>query len=74
MRIRDTRSGIDARGYYSWSLLDSSKWASGYGLTFGSVAVDPQTLQRVSKSSSPGSAKSPTQITCSTPVLHRSVR
>ena len=44
--------GIDVRGYFYWSLLDNFEWVLGYGPTFGMVAVDAQTFERLPKPSS----------------------
>jgi beta-glucosidase len=43
--------GIDLRGYFVSSLLDSFEWHLGYGLTFGLVAVAPGTFERRPKPS-----------------------
>ena len=45
------RDGIDVRGYVQWSLLDNFEWAFGYGPTFGIVAVDRGTQERIPKPS-----------------------
>jgi beta-glucosidase len=42
--------GIDVRGYFHWSLLDSYEWGS-YDPTFGLVAVDRRTFERTAKPS-----------------------
>ena len=42
--------GVDVRGYFHWSLLDSYEWGS-YDPTFGLVAVDRQTFVRTPKPS-----------------------
>lgn len=43
--------GIDVLGYLHWSALDNFEWASGFGPTFGLIAVDRQTFARTPKSS-----------------------
>lgn len=43
--------GIDVRGYLHWSALDNYEWASGYGPTFGLIAVDRSTFVRTPKPS-----------------------
>ena len=43
--------GVDLRGYFYWSLLDNFEWSSGYGPTFGLVAVDRATQERTVKPS-----------------------
>lgn len=48
---RCVADGLDVRGYYYWSLLDNFEWVLGYGPTFGLVAVDRQTFERVPKPS-----------------------
>ncbi len=43
--------GVDVRGYYTWSLLDSFGWNEGYAQRFGLVHVDHDTLVRTPKRS-----------------------
>lgn len=43
--------GIDVRGYLHWSTFDNFEWNSGYGMTFGLIAVDRATQERKAKES-----------------------
>lgn len=43
--------GVDVRGYYASSLLDSWDWAAGYTTPYGLVHVDPETQARTPKDS-----------------------
>lgn len=43
--------GLDVRGYYHWTLLDNWEWMSGFGPTFGLIAVDRDTFVRTPKPS-----------------------
>jgi beta-glucosidase/6-phospho-beta-glucosidase/beta-galactosidase len=45
---RAIAQGCDLRGYFAWTLLDNFEWAFGYTEHFGIVAVEPNTLRRVS--------------------------
>ena len=45
------RDGISVQGYTYWSGLDNFEWRSGYGPTFGLVAVDRKTQKRIVKPS-----------------------
>ena len=48
---RAAEDGVDARGYFAWSLLDNFEWNSGYNERFGLVYVDYATQERVPKDS-----------------------
>ncbi len=43
--------GIPVHSYLYWSLLDNFEWTSGYGVPFGLVAVDRETLKRTPRPS-----------------------
>jgi beta-glucosidase len=46
---RAIRSGVNARGYFVWSLMDNFEWASGYEPRFGIVRVEFKTQARTPK-------------------------
>lgn len=48
---RAVADGIDIRGYYHWSFLDSFEWAAGYRPRMGLISVDPKTKKRTPKPS-----------------------
>jgi beta-glucosidase len=48
---RAVDAGVDARGYFTWSLLDNFEWAEGYKHRFGLVYVDYETQKRTPKDS-----------------------
>ena len=43
--------GVDAQGFFCWSLLDNYEWSQGYRDRFGIVYVDYETLERIPKDS-----------------------
>lgn len=43
--------GVDVRGFYVWSLLDSWEWTNGFVSRYGLVHVDPETRERTPKRS-----------------------
>ena len=45
------RRGVDIRGYYCWSFLDTFEWAQGLSQRYGLVHVDYDTLERTPKKS-----------------------
>ncbi|WP_344734352.1 GH1 family beta-glucosidase [Nocardioides fonticola] len=45
------RRGVDVRGYYAWSLLDTLEWTEGWTQRFGLVEVDEATGERTPKAS-----------------------
>ena len=48
---RAAEDGVDALGYFVWSLLDNLEWNSGYNERFGIVHVDFATQKRTVKDS-----------------------
>ncbi|WP_017471629.1 GH1 family beta-glucosidase [Amphibacillus jilinensis] len=48
---RAIETGVNIKGYISWSLFDNFEWAEGYTMRFGIVYVDYQTLERIKKDS-----------------------
>lgn len=48
---RSIESGVNIKGYLTWSMLDNFEWAEGYSKRFGLVHVDYNTLERTKKDS-----------------------
>jgi beta-glucosidase len=44
-------SGLDLRGYFVWSSLDTFEWAEGYAKRFGLVHTDYPSQRRTLKES-----------------------
>ncbi len=44
---RAAEDGVDAIGYFAWSLMDNFEWAYGYTERFGMVYVDYTTQERI---------------------------
>ncbi len=43
---RAIQDGVDARGYFYWSLLDNFEWEEGFWPRFGLVEIDYKTMER----------------------------
>ncbi|SER49262.1 broad-specificity cellobiase [Gracilibacillus ureilyticus] len=48
---RAIASGVNIKGYITWSLMDNFEWAEGYTMRFGIVHVNYRTLERTKKDS-----------------------
>lgn len=48
---RSMDSGVNVKGYLTWSLLDNFEWAEGYSKRFGIVFVNYRTQERIKKDS-----------------------
>ena len=43
---RAIQDGADVRGHLYWSLMDNYEWALGFGMRFGLIEIDYETLKR----------------------------
>ncbi|MEO1404326.1 MAG: GH1 family beta-glucosidase [Cyanobacteria bacterium J06635_1] len=48
---RAISDGVDARGYFHWSVMDNFEWAYGYKYRFGLIHIDYTTQKRTLKES-----------------------
>ncbi|HHV98185.1 MAG TPA: beta-glucosidase [Clostridiaceae bacterium] len=48
---RAAQDGVEAKGYFTWSLMDNFEWAQGYNERFGLVHIDYTTQKRTIKDS-----------------------
>src|SRR5712692_8674145 len=48
---RAISEGIPVSGYLYWTLVDNFEWAAGWGVRFGLVELDPETQDRIPRSS-----------------------
>ena len=48
---RAAEDGVDAIGYFAWSLMDNFEWACGYSERFGLTYVNYVTQERIVKDS-----------------------
>ncbi len=48
---RSAKDGVDAKGYFCWSLMDNFEWAEGYNERFGLIHINYQTQERTIKDS-----------------------
>jgi len=48
---RAISEGIPVSGYLYWTLVDNFEWAEGWGVRFGLVELDPETQDRIPRSS-----------------------
>ncbi|HLX56826.1 MAG TPA: glycoside hydrolase family 1 protein [Ktedonobacteraceae bacterium] len=51
MAHRAIGEGIPVRGYLHWTLVDNFEWTEGWGVRFGLIELDPQTQERIPRSS-----------------------
>lgn len=48
---RSMDSGVNIKGYLTWSLLDNFEWAEGYDKRFGLIHINFNTMERTKKDS-----------------------
>ena len=48
---RAMKEGVEALGYFHWSIMDNFEWAAGYRERFGLVHIDYQSQERTPKDS-----------------------
>lgn len=48
---RAAEDGVDAAGYFAWSVMDNFEWGYGYSERFGMIYVDYRTQERILKDS-----------------------
>ncbi|MEM8805169.1 MAG: GH1 family beta-glucosidase [Cyanobacteria bacterium P01_G01_bin.38] len=48
---RAIAEGVEAKGYFHWSIMDNFEWAYGYKYRFGLIYIDYATQQRLLKAS-----------------------
>jgi len=45
------QANIPIKGYYHWTLTDNFEWAEGWGLRFGLIELNPETMERTPRPS-----------------------
>ena len=48
---RAIRDGVDVRGYFHWTIMDTFEWSLGYKIRIGLIHADYWTLVRTPKDS-----------------------
>lgn len=49
--LKAVDEGVDALGYFHWTIMDNFEWAEGYSKRFGMIHVDYETQKRTFKDS-----------------------